>query len=90
MIIDCPCCGARPADEFVCRGDARLSRPNPETADRSAWVGYVYLRDNPKGRLDEYWHHAGGCRSWLIVTRDTATHAVYGVRFAAVGQGAAS
>ncbi|PZO89700.1 MAG: hypothetical protein DI631_12830 [Acinetobacter johnsonii] len=31
----------------------------------------------------EYWHHAGGCRRWLVVARDTATHAVASVRDAA-------
>ena len=32
-------------------------------------MDYVYLRDNPRGPLREYWHHAGGCRRWLVVTR---------------------
>ena len=42
-----------------------------------------YLRENPRGAYREYWHHAGGCRRWLLVTRDTATHAVAGVADAA-------
>jgi sarcosine oxidase subunit delta len=43
------------------------------------WFDYVYLRDNPKGRFDEYVHHSGGCRAWLVITRDTQTHEVFGV-----------
>lgn len=42
-------------------------------------MDYVFLRENPRGAYAEYWHHAGGCRRWLVVTRDTATHAVENV-----------
>ena len=40
---------------------------------------YVYLRDNPAGTIRELWYHASGCRSWLVVTRDTRTHAIESV-----------
>jgi len=50
---------------------------DPKTMDQ--WFDYVYLRDNPKGRFDEYVHHSGGCRAWLVITRDTQTHEVFGV-----------
>ena len=40
------------------------------------WAGYVYLRDNPAGAHRELWQHTGGCRAWLVVTRDTVTHAI--------------
>ena len=39
-------------------------------------MDYVYLRDNPRGRYEEFWHHTSGCRRWLVVTRDTATHEI--------------
>jgi len=68
MRIDCPFCGARDAQEFVYRGDARADD--------------VYLRDNPAGPIDEHWYHARGCRNWLVVTRDTRTHAISAVRLA--------
>ena len=61
---------------------AVLPRPGPE-AGTGAWMDYVYLRENPRGSYREYWHHAGGCRRWLVVTRDTATHAVERVADAA-------
>ncbi|MFW6077863.1 MAG: sarcosine oxidase subunit delta, partial [Hyphomicrobiales bacterium] len=44
-----------------------------------AFHDYVYLRDNLKGRMREHWHHAGGCRSWLVVERDNSTHEIFGV-----------
>lgn len=85
MRIDCPYCGLRPVEEFTMKGDASKRRPassDPADMDEglaAEWHDYVYLRDNPRGRFEEFWHHAGGCRTWLVVTRDTATHEVYGV-----------
>jgi len=79
MLIPCPHCGTRPVEEFTFLGDASVKRPtsnDPATMDQ--WFDYVYLRDNPKGRFDEYVHHSGGCRSWLVVSRNTQTHEVYG------------
>ncbi len=61
-------------------GDAAPRRPqSSDPASIELWFDYVYLRSNPKGRLDEYVHHSGGCRSWLVVTRDTQTHEVFAV-----------
>jgi sarcosine oxidase subunit delta len=74
-LVTCPHCGARPKEEFTVKG-AALSRPAPD-APQETWFDFVYLRDNPRGRYDEYWHHTSGCRRWLVVTRDTATHEIY-------------
>lgn len=74
MLIPCPHCGVRPVEEFTFNGDASLRRPAGE--DAQAWHDYIYLRDNPKGLFDEYAHHAGGCRAWLVVRRNTETHEV--------------
>jgi len=79
MLIPCPHCGARPVEEFTFLGDARPERPaSNDPATMEQWFDYVYLRDNPKGRYDEYVHHSGGCRAWLVVNRDTETHEVHG------------
>jgi methylglutamate dehydrogenase subunit B len=75
MLIACPHCGTRPVEEFTFLGDAKLQRPT--SADMDEWHDYVYLRDNPKGIYDEYVHHSGGCRSWLVVSRNTLTHDVH-------------
>ncbi|MFT4000913.1 MAG: sarcosine oxidase subunit delta [Rhizobium sp.] len=73
-LVPCPHCGPRPKEEFTIRG-AALRRPDPD-AGAEEWFEYVYLRDNPRGTHDEYWHHTSGCRRWLIVTRDTVTHEI--------------
>lgn len=78
MLIPCPLCGEREHGEFTYLGDARLrQRPDPDAPDAAArFHDYVHLRENPPGRHRELWYHEAGCRSWLIVTRDTVTHAV--------------
>jgi heterotetrameric sarcosine oxidase delta subunit len=75
MRIPCPHCGDRASEEFSYLGAADPLRP-PQDATAEAWHAYVYLRDNPAGELRELWHHVHGCRRWLIVTRDTRTHAI--------------
>ncbi|RWH95489.1 sarcosine oxidase subunit delta [Mesorhizobium sp.] len=82
-LINCPHCSARPADEFTIKG-AVLKRPKAD-ANAEAWMDYVYLRNNPRGRHREYWHHTSGCRRWIIVERDTATHEIFGTFDAALG-----
>jgi sarcosine oxidase subunit delta len=84
MRIPCPFCGSRDSREFVTRGDAAPVRPAPE-AGEAPMYDYVYLRDNPAGAITEWWYHAGGCRQWLRVTRDTVTHAVSSARLAQDG-----
>ena len=76
MRIPCPYCGERDSREFVTRGDAGPQRP--EGGDEEAFHAYLYLRDNPKGALREHWYHAQGCRNWIVVERDTVTHAIHG------------
>ena len=79
MLITCPHCGTRPVEEFTFLGDAKPVRPasnDPATMDQ--WFDYVYLRDNPRGAFDEFAHHSGGCRAWLVISRNTDTHDVHG------------
>ena len=84
MIINHPNLGPRDAAEFTVLGDASLlNRPNwrADNAD-DAFYRYMYLRDNPAGLHRELWFHEQGDRSWLVVTRDTVTHAVLEVALA--------
>ena len=76
MLIPCPFCGPRDSAEFSYGGDAARVRPAIEDADQQRWLAYVYERDNPKGPLKEFWHHLQGCRQWLVVERNTATHEI--------------
>jgi sarcosine oxidase subunit delta len=81
MIIPCPHCGARDSSEFFFRGEARPPRPDyNEGAD--AFVEHVYERLNIAGSQQEHWYHAAGCRQWLLVERDTRTHAFASVTLA--------
>ena len=48
-------------------------RPIPASVDDAAWVAYLYLRDNPKGRHTERWRHLHGCGRFFICVRDTVT-----------------
>jgi sarcosine oxidase subunit delta len=76
MRITCPLCGERDRREFYYQGDAvALNRPAAE-AGEIAWDDYVHLRDNPAGVTRDLWYHEAGCGAWVVVTRDTVSHAV--------------
>ena len=75
MRIPCPHCGERGNEEFFYLGAAGLARPAAD-APAEDWHDYVYQRDNPFGPHQELWQHLNGCRRWLVVTRDTRTHAI--------------
>lgn len=79
MRIPCPHCGDRDQREFSYLGDATVLRPDPDHADAlAAFTMYVYERENPAGLHAEYWYHGLGCHAWLVVRRDTRTHAIVG------------
>jgi heterotetrameric sarcosine oxidase delta subunit len=80
MRIPCPHCGTRDVREFAYLGDASVQRPDTAAADAlERFADYVYLRDNPADVQRELWYHGSGCQAWLIVTRDTLTHAIAAV-----------
>ena len=76
MRIPCPHCGERNVEEFTTLGTLRPTLRPALDAPQADWDAYVYERDNPAGAVREYWHHLNGCRAWLIVERDTRSHAV--------------
>lgn len=77
--IRCPFCGHRDHAEFSYGGDASVARPALDHRSAEDWYRYVFLRANPKGRHREYWQHLHGCRTWLVVERDTASHEILAV-----------
>lgn len=84
MIIHHPLLGPRDAAEFTYMGDANLMM-RPDGMGKNAaeeFYDYGYLRDNPVGLHQELWFHEQGDRSWLVVTRDTTTHAITKVELA--------
>lgn len=82
MRITCPLCGTRDRREFTYQGDAlALDRPSLE-AGEAAWDDYLHNRDNPAGETRDLWYHEP-CGTWIVVTRDTVTHAVHASKEAA-------
>jgi len=78
MRLPCPICGDRDRREFYYQGAAEfLHRPAPDAGD-AAWDDYLHNRDNPCGETTDLWQHEAGCGAWIVVTRNTATHAVTG------------
>jgi sarcosine oxidase subunit delta len=73
--IHCPFCGERDHSEFTYGGDATVAYPDL-SAPMEAWIDAVYARTNPRGPHRERWQHSDGCRLWLVVERDTLTHAI--------------
>ena len=82
MLIACPHCGPRDLAEFTYQREADTVRPDQASTDLSAWNTYVYARRNEAGRHREHWQHVGGCRSHLVIERDTLTHEITSVTMA--------
>jgi len=77
MRITCPNCGPRDRREFYYQGDAlALDRP-ADDAGLEAWDDYLHNRENPAGDTADLWFHEAGCGAWLVVERNTVTHAVH-------------
>ena len=76
LLIKCPWCGNRPETEFIYKGDANIRRPNPEHASEKDWSDFIFLRTNHKGPHNEFWQHIFGCRQFVKVRRNVATHEI--------------
>ena len=85
--IPCPFCGLRDHAEFTYEGDATVTYPALDGSEE-AWFAAVFLRDNPRGPHREYWRHLHGCGAFLVVERDTVTHAIGEARLAHPGMAA--
>jgi sarcosine oxidase subunit delta len=82
MRIKCPNCGERDRREFYYQGNAvALDRPVPD-AGLDAWNDYLHNRENKAGDIRDMWFHEAGCGAWLVVERNTVTHAVHGATLA--------
>lgn len=82
MRITCPNCGERDRREFYYQGDALAVRRPAEDAGLDAWNDYLHNRENPAGGTTDLWFHEAGCGAWLVVERDTVTHAVHNASLA--------
>lgn len=75
ILLPCPWCGPRDAEEFGYVGEMG-ARPDPRATTPMEWRDYLYLRSNVAGWTPERWYHRMGCRRYLIVERDTTTNEV--------------
>ena len=75
MLVRCPWCGPRNADEFRHLGEV-VARPDPDAATPEEWRAYLYLRANVAGWVTERWFHRAGCRRYLLVERHTVTNEI--------------
>ena len=77
LLIACPWCGPRAQEEFACRGEAHIARPEvPDRLSDAEWADYLFMRANPKGVIAERWAHSQGCRRWFNLLRDTVSHRI--------------
>lgn len=76
LLIACPHCGPREEGEFDHGGPRRILPEMDGAADAAAWHRALHLGCNPRGPLRELWYHAGGCETWIEITRDTVTHEI--------------
>ena len=82
MRLICPLCGDRDLREYAYKGHATyLNRPDAG-ARIGAWDDHLHLRENPAGPTRDLWQHVHGCAAWLVVERDTTTHAITSVALA--------
>jgi heterotetrameric sarcosine oxidase delta subunit len=73
ILIRCPWCGPRDADEFHYSGESR-PRPDPASATPREWRDYLYFPANQLGQVTETWYHRMGCHKFFSVRRDTVTN----------------
>lgn len=72
MLINCPYCGPRDLAEFTFERPVEAIVALEAPVDEA--MRTLFTRENPRGRSPELWRHAYGCRAWLRLERDTATH----------------
>ena len=83
MRITCPLCGPRDRREFYYYGAESYAHRPAADAPPEAWDAHLHLRDNPAGETRDLWYHEAGCTAWLVVTRNTVTHAISGAELLA-------
>ena len=72
-IMPCPLNGPRNIQEFVWGGELKEA-PAADAGDAD-WAAYVFLEENRKGVIREWWCHAP-TNYWFIAERDTGTDTI--------------
>jgi sarcosine oxidase subunit delta len=69
--MNCPLNGPRNISEFACAGEVKTV-PDPASATDAEWAEHVFLENNRRGIVREWWYHVPTAY-WFIAERDTAT-----------------
>ena len=70
-ILHCPLNGPRNIAEFAYGGPV-ITMPDPAHANDRAWAEYLFIEDNTRGVVREWWYHLPSAY-WFIAERDTVT-----------------
>lgn len=70
-IMHCPMNGPRNISEFAWGGEVK-PMPDPTSGSDAAWAEYLYLENNTRGVVREWWLHVP-TSYWFIAERDTVT-----------------
>jgi len=70
-ILNCPLNGPRNIQEFVYGGELG-EMPDPASCSDADWADFIFLEENRKGVIREWWCHAP-TNFWFIAERDTAS-----------------
>ena len=73
-ILNCPLNGPRNVQEFVYGGEVG-EMPDPATCTDADWADFIFLVENRKAVIREWWCHAP-TTFWFIAERDTASDEV--------------
>jgi len=76
VLLACPNCGLRNAQEFRFGGEYNPRPPAPLETTDSEWADYIYMRDNKLGVQKEWWYHRAGCGTWFLAERHTKTNEI--------------
>lgn len=70
-IMNCPMNGPRNISEFIWGGEVR-DMPDPRAGTDRDWAEYLFIENNTKGIVREWWMHAP-TSYWFIAERNTET-----------------
>ena len=72
--MPCPMNGLRNISEFICGGEVE-SMPDPTTGSDHEWAEYLFIENNTKGVVREWWMHIP-TSYWFIAERNTETEEI--------------
>jgi sarcosine oxidase subunit delta len=76
ILIECPNCGPRNAQEFRYGGEYNSRPSEPMVVPPEEWTDYIYMRANKQGLQKEWWYHRAGCQLWFLAERHTKTNVI--------------